>query len=187
MNAVDRNSQQRIVEMALFVLNMTGGLDRFHLFKVLYFAERMHLANWGLPMSHERYYALDYGPVPSELYSAIKEQDNPHSFMGKLFWEAVEAAPDEARGIMIAKREPDMTFISKAGIEVLTEAVKEYAHMGFGKLSILSHGVDWKRAREKGDNTLIDTVDMAESGGAPEEVLELLEERLEVINALGTL
>ena len=47
MLVMDNYEQQKIVEVVLYILNKTGGIDFYHLFKILYFAERDHLAKWG--------------------------------------------------------------------------------------------------------------------------------------------
>lgn len=41
MNAIDRlpDTQRRLVEKVLYVLSKSGGLDYYHLFKVLYLAD----------------------------------------------------------------------------------------------------------------------------------------------------
>ena len=39
--------QKTLIEVVLYVLQKTQGVDYYHLFKILYFADRKHIAEWG--------------------------------------------------------------------------------------------------------------------------------------------
>ena len=54
--------QIKLIQIALYVLQKTGGIDYYHLFKILYFAELKHLEKWGARITSDSFYALDYGP-----------------------------------------------------------------------------------------------------------------------------
>lgn len=66
--------QQRIIEIVLYILNKTGGMDYYHLFKILYFANQRSLVDWGQLMIADKFCALPHGPVPTILYSTIQGQ-----------------------------------------------------------------------------------------------------------------
>jgi uncharacterized phage-associated protein len=53
-------------------LKKTKGVDLYHLFKIMYFADRAHLAEWGCRITDDNYHALPHGPVPTKLYDDIK-------------------------------------------------------------------------------------------------------------------
>ena len=74
MAAIDN---KKIVEAVLYILNVTKGLDYYHVFKVLYFAEREHLKLWGTKILADDFVAMEYGPVPTKLYNAVK--NNAHT------------------------------------------------------------------------------------------------------------
>ena len=57
---------------ALYVVNKCQAIDYFHLFKILYFADREHYAVYGRRIINDTFCALQNGPVPSFLYDAIK-------------------------------------------------------------------------------------------------------------------
>lgn len=56
----------------LFVANRVQRKDFHKIFKVIYFADRQHLADWGRPITGDTYIAMDAGPVPSRLYDMLK-------------------------------------------------------------------------------------------------------------------
>ena len=56
----------------LFVANRVQRKDFHKIFKVIYFADRQHLADWGRPITGDTYIAMEAGPVPSRLYDMLK-------------------------------------------------------------------------------------------------------------------
>ncbi len=67
------HDRKKLTELVLFILDKTGGVDFYHAFKILYFAEMKHLAKWGSGFVPDEFCALKYGPVPTQLYDAVKE------------------------------------------------------------------------------------------------------------------
>ena len=57
--------KQKLTEILLYILNKTKGLDYYHVFKVIYFANISYLAKYGFPMVSDEFCALPDGPVPS--------------------------------------------------------------------------------------------------------------------------
>lgn len=64
--------RQTLIEIVLYVLNKTKGVDFYHFFKILYFANKAFLAKWGTRIIADDFCALEYGPVPTNLYNAVK-------------------------------------------------------------------------------------------------------------------
>ena len=57
----------------LFIINNIGETDLLKIFKILYFAERNHLAKYGRLILNDDYVAMKNGPVPSKLYDLFKK------------------------------------------------------------------------------------------------------------------
>ena len=51
--------QKSLIEIVLYILNKTGGIDFYHLFKIIYFAEMKHLAKWGIRLQKDDLCALE--------------------------------------------------------------------------------------------------------------------------------
>ena len=56
----------------LFVANRVRRKDFHKIFKIIYFADRQHLADWGRPITGDTYIAMEAGPVPSRMYDMMK-------------------------------------------------------------------------------------------------------------------
>ena len=144
--------EKKMVEMVLYILNRTGGTDFYHVFKILYFAELKHLAKWGRNITPDTFCALDYGPVPSGLYDAVKDQDIPHSELATQLKGATSFAGADAPYVMLANREADTRYLSKSEKDVLDSSIDENANLTFRQLMVKSHDEAWKqllnRARE---------------------------------------
>ena len=64
---------QSFIQPVLYILNKAGKpLDTHKISKILYFADRQHLAKYGTTISGDTYMKMQYGPVPSTVYDIIK-------------------------------------------------------------------------------------------------------------------
>lgn len=62
----------KLKAVALYVLDKCGETDFIHLFKIIYFAERSLYAKYGQHLVKDSFVAMEHGPVPSNLYDALK-------------------------------------------------------------------------------------------------------------------
>ncbi len=174
---------QKLIETVLYVLYKTGGLDMYHLFKILYFADRDFISETGLRIVDDRFAALPYGPVPASLYDAIKGSTYADLELTDLFNKAVENAGNEAPGILMARREPDMDFLAQAAIPYLDKSIDENKNLTFQELLAKSHDNAWKKASERPGKTIAPT-DMAEAAGCNPDFLEYINEMQELEDIL---
>ena len=177
---------RKLVEMVLYILNRTGGTDFYHVFKILYFAEIKHLAKWGRNITPDTFCALDYGPVPSDLYNAVKEQESPHSELARLLKESTTFAGADAPYVMLANRDADTKYLSKSEREMLDASIDENANLTFRQLMTKSHDAAWKNAFENGTGRReISLIEMAMAAGVDDVMLDYIKERLELKAALA--
>lgn len=167
--------QRKIIEVVLYILNKTGGMDYYHLFKILYFANQRSLVEWGQLMTADKFCALPHGPVPTELYDAIKGNKNilPH-------------LSDDIHVVdyyLLPKRSADMEYLSQYDKEVLDECIAQYSKMSFSDLEKTSHTECWRKARTKSGSHVIDVADMARDGGASEDFIVYINEMIAVDEA----
>ena len=57
---------QALIEIVLYIINKTGGIDYQRLFIILYFGNQRTLLEWDYPMIADKFYALSHGPAPIE-------------------------------------------------------------------------------------------------------------------------
>lgn len=176
---------QKLVELVLHILGKTGGVDFYHVFKILYFAEMKHLAKWGSGIVPDEFRALKYGPVPAGLYNALKELNRPHTALSEELSEVVQFAGDDAPNVLLPKREANVKFLSNSEIEAVNQSIEENESLTFGQLMRKSHDGAWQEAncRTNGVN-VISPVSMAKVLHADEAMLEYIEEQMRIESAL---
>ena len=69
---MDKYDVDKLKAVTLYILKKCGATDYIHLFKILYFAEREHYADYGKRIAKDTFIAMEHGPVPSFLYNALK-------------------------------------------------------------------------------------------------------------------
>ena len=171
--------KQKLIETVLYVLRKTGGVDKYHLFKILYFADRSSLAAEGLRIVEDDFKALQYGPVPDKLYGAMRHNGYGDPELIQIFNSAVEVAGDDANNILLAKRDPNMDYIAPVAIRFLDESIEENKNLTFQELIVKSHDKAWENAKNAIPN-ILSPVDMAEAGGCSREFLEYVREMVEI-------
>lgn len=187
LDTMSNYNSQKLTELVLYILNKTGGVDFYHAFKILYFAEMKHLAKWGSSFVPDKFCALKYGPVPTRLYDAVKElsRQNPCMPLSAELAEAVQIAGEDAPNVLLPKREADTEFLSKSEIEALNQSIEENKSLTFRQLLSKSHDEAWTEAERYTNGTnIISPISMARVLNADEAVIDYIEEQLKIEKAL---
>jgi len=148
----------------------------FHkLFKILYFAEKKHLALYGRSILGDRYVAMQAGPVPSNTYDLLKVLRGD-----SLFSIDVDLSKDfevsNNHYVHLLEPKYDYDIFSESEIECLKFSIAENKNLTFGILKEKSHDEAWKSA-DKEDT--ISIFEIAKAGGANEELLKYISTRME--------
>jgi len=122
--------------------------DLYKLLKVIYFADRKHLARHHRSISGDHYVAMNNGPVPSKTYDMLK------SIRGDGFYLSSQDFLDHIRKsirfldhITVAPgTEPDLDELSDTDTECLNESIEQYKNYTFAQLKNESHDDAFKRA-----------------------------------------
>lgn len=173
-----RFEQQKMIEVVLYILNKTGGIDYYHLFKILYFANQRSLVEWGQLMAADKFCALPHGPVPTILYNTIKGEKSILSDMN-----------DNMLVIdyyLLPKRESNKDYLSQYDMEVLDECISKYGKMKFTDLERTSHTSCWEKARAQKGSHVINPGDIARDGGASEELIKYINDSIAFNEAFGS-
>lgn len=184
-HAMTSFDKQKLTETVLYILNKTQGLDYYHLFKVIYFANASHLAKYGFAMVNDEFCALPDGPVPSNLYNSIKGVSYCDKELENRLDESVTKGAEDAYYMLAAKREADKDYLSHSEIEVLDEAISKYANLSYSELRKRSHGREWRRAFEGKGRKVMDVIGMARDNHASEDIIEYIKDNLAVESALS--
>ncbi|MBO4906244.1 MAG: SocA family protein [Bacteroidaceae bacterium] len=179
--------KRKLTEIVLYILNKTNGLDYYHVFKIIYFANIAHLAKCGLRITSDEFCALPDGPVPSILYNCIKEDKHCDKELESLIKEVVVRGDSDAYYMLSAKRQANLDYLSPSEIEELDKSIAENAHLPYNTLKQKSHGSEWHRAfnSDKPGRKVMDVIGMSRDAMATDNMIEYIRENLEIENALS--
>jgi uncharacterized phage-associated protein len=122
---------EKAKQVILWILcRNNGSMDKLQLVKLIFFADREHLIKYGRPIVGGSYFAMDHGPVSSELLTLINNsQKKPAAY------------PFEFRGTfeLIAKGSPDDEWLSESDLLVLDEIYQKYGRTDKWKLRDMTH------------------------------------------------
>ena len=134
--------KEKSLNALLYVANRVQRKDFHKIFKIIYFADRQHLADWGRPITGDTYIAMEAGPVPSRLYDMLMIVRGDSYLpdmegLGKYFqvenWMYVRPLQDA-----------DLNKLSVSEQEAMSEAIEKYATLSYDEIKEKSHDVAWR-------------------------------------------
>ena len=131
--------EDRARHATLWLLKRHGALDHIKLLKLVFLADVEHLRKYGRPVVGGEYFAMEHGPVASELYDELK--------LARIIGTA--AVNDfTLRGV----EEPDEDQLSETDLEILRDVNERFGAWDRYRLSNYTHGFEaWKRNWKEGD------------------------------------
>lgn len=126
----------------LYVANRVQRKDFHKIFKIIYFADRQHLADWGRPITGDTYIAMEAGPVPSRLYDMLKivrgdsymaDTENLGKYFQVNSWMYVNPLVDA-----------DLDKLSSNEREALDASITQYSSLSYDEIKEKSHDVAWR-------------------------------------------
>ncbi|MBS3770790.1 MAG: Panacea domain-containing protein [Bacteroidales bacterium] len=171
---------QETIHVLLYIIHKVGGQADFHkIFKILYFADKKHLANFGRFISGDKYIAMKDGPVPSIAYDILKAL-REEGFLSN-FKKEMESYFELMSDYKVkAKREPDLDELSQSEIDCINESIEKNAELKFSRLKNKSHDSAWKKVIRDCEMNI---KDIAEAEGANKYMIEYINEKIENQNA----
>lgn len=134
--------KEKSLNALLYVANRVQRKDFHKIFKIIYFADRQHLADWGRPITGDTYIAMEAGPVPSRLYDMLKivrgDSYLPDTEgLGKYFqvenWMYVNPLQDA-----------NLNRLSPNEQEVLDACIDKYSSLSYDEIKEKSHDIAWR-------------------------------------------
>jgi uncharacterized phage-associated protein len=183
----------KIRATVLYVLNaFPNGVDYIKLFKILYFAQRQHLVDYGRTIIDDTFQARKYGPVSSFIRKGLRlkefSQELPDDF--KMFGDGIDVDLQPKCQIIRSTTSPDMDELSMSEIKCLDKFIKEFRDMKSDEISAISHEDSaWKTAYERWKKDPqqwnMSVLEIAEAGGANPNILAYIKENLELDQVLN--
>lgn len=122
-------------EVILYIAQRAKNPTLHTICKIMYFADKLHLNEFGRFITGDTYIAMDYGPVPSHAYDYLKEVR-----------KAGHDNEIEMRGYyVLPRRKPALDKLSESDVECLDEALRKYGDLSFGQLTDASHDKAWQQ------------------------------------------
>ena len=134
--------KEKSLNALLYVANRVQRKDFHKIFKIIYFADRQHLADWGRPITGDTYIAKEAGPVPSRLYDMLKivrgdsylpDMEGLSKYFQVENWMYVRPLQDA-----------DLNKLSASEQEAMSEAIEKYATLSYDEIKEKSHDVAWR-------------------------------------------
>lgn len=119
-------------------------LTKLRALKVIYLADRWHLRKYGQTITEDEYYAMEFGPVPIRAWELIKNQFK--NVPGNDEYLTIETLSGNERGALVAKKRPNLDWLSQTDIEALDAAINTYKKYGPKKIVDFAHSFpEWKK------------------------------------------
>ena len=118
--------------VAFFAENCPGATKK-KICKLLYYADKEHLLNYGRPVTGDTYYRLPHGPIPTKGLDLLNGNASRESL-------ALRDKYFEVRGWDVKhKRTADLRAFSKSELRVLEAVRARYGHLSADYLERLTH------------------------------------------------
>ncbi len=129
-------NRKKATEVLLYITAQVS--DIYAALKVLYFADKAHLAQYGRLICGDRYVAMPEGPVPSGTHDLVNAARGNRNYKEEIMQLATEAIVVEGNDIK-PLRSANCDLLSESDIECLDDAIKTYGRLTFAALEQLSH------------------------------------------------
>lgn len=152
-----RFDRQKCVELILYVSSRCP--DMYKLLKILYFADKEHLNEYGRLMCDDNYEAMKHGPVPIGAYEILRMAKGDSVFPPETdVTSAITVSEDNS---VKPSRDYNDELISESEIECLDLSIEKYGEMSFQELKELSHQDEAYRSASEDDKMPIREIVMS--------------------------
>jgi uncharacterized phage-associated protein len=142
-------SPDKALESVLYIASKLAQPTVHEVLKIRYFADKLHLADFGFMASGDDYVAMKFGPVATTTYNLLKAARGDQSgWIHPRLYELIPGALEVSRGSNLVKplRAPTLDRMSAADIASLDQALTLYGNMPFAQRTELSHDAAWQAA-----------------------------------------
>lgn len=146
---------EKAIEVILYITRRTPNPDIYHVLKIIYFADKQHLEEFGRLICNDNYIAMRHGPVPSNSYDIIKHvRGDGHSCMGEHARNSFEVQKQS----ISPYRDANLVLLSESDKECLDNAISQYGHLSFDALKKISHNDPAFKAADENDFMPIESI-----------------------------
>ena len=141
---MNRFQERKMVESLAYMARKLE-LSDVKAYKLLWLSDRLHLGRYARTITGDDYYAMERGPVPSNLKKMVNHR--PHS---DVFDDVFEVA---GKSLHLISAPENFDFLSETDKNVLDEVIAAYGGYSEEALIDLSHfSPEWDRFKERLQN-----------------------------------
>ncbi|MCW7546886.1 Panacea domain-containing protein [Photorhabdus sp. APURE] len=161
-----RFDSEKAIEAILYVASTAPISDIYHVGKILYFADRLHLERYGRLITGDNYLAMKDGPVAENAYDIIKVARGDGRFIpnGRDVDVIRSSLSVEGRYGNHQIRDFDEDVFSDSDIDCINEAIEKYGNLSFKEIRDISHDSVWMAANQNGETPLEVMADSCKDG-----------------------
>ena len=134
---------EKAIEVLLYIAEKSNNI--YNVLKVLYFADKEHLAKYGRLICGDSYVAMSHGPVPSGAYDLIKYARGDGFCQTDVPITGVFTIQGRT---IVPRRKANLDLLSESDMECLDAAIGRYGDLPFSQLKRLSHDKAYEAADE---------------------------------------
>lgn len=162
-------NHDKSINAILYIAKRIKRKDLHKIFKVLYFADRDHLAKYGRAITNDIYIKMNNGPVPSRIYDIFKIVRGDSIFKDMNNYS--ELFEFESHYIIKPLKEADLDYLSESDVEELDHAIAKLEPLSFAEITRISHDFAWGTTNME---DIIDVKNMLREVGEEEELISYL-------------
>ncbi len=147
MKSLNEFDYKKAIQAINFFAQKEGGsVDKMKALKLIWLADRYHLRKYGRPVTNDRYFAMEYGPVASNIkdlmgFSLLGKEEE--SYLSKYLKMKNPTT-------LISVKKTDEDVFSQTDIEAFNIVYEEYGEYKPIYLSRISHKFpEWQKHEEK--------------------------------------
>jgi uncharacterized phage-associated protein len=172
-------NKEKALNTVLYIAKHVNRSDFHKIFKILYFSDRTYLADYGMPITGDRYIAMDIGPVPSKIYDIFKIVRGDSSMTDKENFGDLFSV--EGWMYIKAKKDPDLKKLSPNEKEVIDSCIKQYGNLSYDEIKEKSHDIAWRSTPRDFE---IDIYQIAREAGVDDDEFNYIDELRNIKNVL---
>lgn len=171
-----RFNEVKATQAAARLLMRHGGeMNCMKLIKLLYLIDRESLSRWGRPVSTDRYFSMDKGPVLSEILDLVNHPRRPHVASP---WRDIVSEPHGNSVSLLSNGAPPNDELSRAEEDLIDEVYAEHGSKNPWALAAFVHELpEWKNPH--GSSIPITYEDILKAVGKKDDEIQEIESELE--------
>lgn len=167
------SARKAVQVAAYFVRNRRLPTTKLELVKLIYLADRLSIQRRRQPITGDKLFALDHGPVVSRIMDLIGDSSfSPQAERG-IWSQYLETGPDL---IVRTKCDPGDNELSECEIELLHDTLVEFGDLDTATLYRRVHELpEWRNCHVDGTSRMIPLSEIAKAVGCEDDLSDMEE------------